>query len=146
MYCHLQMMRALAFSVPVCVLLLSVAAVTSSPQSGDSPVDDYDYHQSGDSPVVYEDECSYRNYNQFFKCGSECLSYLSLCNCSGTILAYEEYPTSHCCSDAQCSWNGGSVTIVTCDEGEVVDINSPCQGQGSSRHTTNATVVPRKFM
>ena len=104
------MMRALSSSVPVCVLLLSVAAVTSSPQSGDSP-------------VVYEDNCDYSG--PYFKCGSECLDDEKQCNCSGTILGYEESPTSHCCSD-NCEVN--SDESVTCDRGEVLDINTPCHG------------------
>ena len=107
-------MRALSSSVPVCVLLLSVAAVTSSPQSGDSP-------------VVYEDNCdySYEYRSAFFKCGSECLFEANQCNCSGTILGYEDYPTSHCCSD-NCTRNSDG--SVTCDRGEVLDINTPCHG------------------
>ena len=105
------MMRALASSVPVCVLLLSVAAVTSSPRSGDSP-------------VVYEDDCDYGGLS-YFKCGSECLSRGYRCNCSGTILGWERYPTSHCCSD-NCALN--SDESVTCDRGEVLKINTPCHG------------------
>ena len=105
-------MRALSSSVPVCVLLLSVAAVTSSPQSGDSP-------------VVYEDDCYYRlQATGYFKCGSECLYWTKQCNCSGTILGYEASPTSHCCSD-NCTRNSDG---MTCDRGEVLDINTPCHG------------------
>ena len=102
-------MRALPSSVPVCVLLLSVAAVTSSPQSGDSPVDD----------------CLYQIQ---FKCGSECLYFDDMCNCGGTILSYEKFPTRYCCSNANCRWNSDR-TNVTCDRGEVLDINTQCQGK-----------------
>ena len=71
-------MRELSY-VTVCVLLLSVAGVTSSPQ--------YD-----DSPVVYQDDCDYRGFDDNtanFKCGSKCVSWSKTCNCSGTIITYE---------------------------------------------------------
>ena len=110
-------MRLFSFSVSVCVFLLSVTGVTTSPQSGDSA-------------VVYDD-CDYRS--QRFKCGSECLPWVYLCNCSGTILGYELSPTHYCCSDTPCR---NSDESVTCDRGEVLDINTQCHGQGRDSHGT----------
>ena len=80
-------MRALASSTAVSVLLLSLAAVTSSPQPEDQP-------------VVYEDQCKYIGS---YKCGDKCLNWLSKCDCGGHTLSYEESPTHHCCSAAPCS-------------------------------------------
>ena len=99
------------------VLLLSLATVTPSPQSGDHPV---------------EDECNYsKDYN--YKCGDKCLSSSSSCLCGDVILGYEENPTRHCCPDAPCTHNkrwlkAGDATDVFCEGGKVLDINTPCQG------------------
>ena len=38
----------------------------------------------------------------------------------------EVSPTIHCCSEAKCRWNSDG--SVTCDRGEVLDINTPCHG------------------
>ena len=102
------MMRALASSTAVAVLLLSLAAV------------------SGDDPVVYEDECNYEETN-YYKCGDKCLKWNSLCNCGGDTLVIERSPTHHCCPDAPCtqSVSGGD---VTCEGGKVLYIDTPCQG------------------
>ena len=105
-------MRALASSTAVSVLLLSLAAVTSS-------------LQSGDQPVVYKDQCKYGYY--YYKCGDKCLySWNSQCDCGGHTLSYERSPTHHCCSDTLCTKTGSD---VTCKGGEVLHINTPCHGK-----------------
>ena len=106
-------MRALASSTAVSVLLLSLAAVTSSPQS--------------DQPVEYEDQCSYSYaYN---KCGDKCLDSDSVCDCGGHTLSYERSPTRHCCSDAPCTRTDSNSGNVKCEAGEVLDINTSCHGK-----------------
>ena len=107
-------MRALASSTAVSVLLLSLAAVTSSPQSGDQP-------------VVYEDQCDYTHGN-YYKCGDKCLRWYSQCECGRSILGYEKIPTHHCCPDLSCTQTGDEED-VTCEGGEVLDINTPCNGK-----------------
>ena len=109
-------MRALASSSSVSVLLLSLAAVTSSPQSGDQP-------------VVYEDQCDLR-YTGYYKCGDKCLSISSQCDCGGDTLRFEAVPTCHCCTAAPCTQTGyRGEGNVTCKAGEVLDINTPCHGK-----------------
>ena len=106
-------MRALSSSTAVSVLLLSLAAVTSSPQSGDQP-------------GVYEDQCEYKRGD--YKCGDKCLYGWYECDCGGHILSYEQVPTLHCCSAAPCTQTG-SDGDVKCNAGEVLDINTPCHGK-----------------
>ena len=114
-------MRLLVSSTAVSVLLLSLAAVTSSPQSGDQP-------------VVYEDQCQYGGY--YYKCGDKCLHVWSECDCGGDILSYEEVPTHHCCSAAPCTQTE-PYKNVTCEAGEVLNINIPCHGKCYADISTN---------
>ena len=104
-------MRALASSTAVSVLLLSLAAVTSSPQSGDQP-------------VVYEDQCDYTG--PYYKCGDKCLFHSSECDCGGTPLHYKLVPTHHCCPSYPCTQTR-SLGDVTC-KGTVIHINTTCNG------------------
>ena len=105
-------MRSLASSA-VSVLLLSLAAVTSSPKAGDQP-------------EVYEDQCDYTGPS--YKCGDKCLCHSSKCDCGGTTLAYELVPTHHCCPDAPCTQTE-SEGDVSCKGGEVLPINTTCHGK-----------------
>ena len=108
---NVQVMRALASSTAVSVLLLSLAAVTSSPQSGDQP-------------VVYEDQCDYTG--PYYKCGDKCLFHSSECDCGGTPLHYKLVPTHHCCPSYPCTQTR-SLGDVTC-KGTVIHINTTCNG------------------
>ena len=106
-------MRSLAYSAAVMVLLFSLAAVTSSPESGNQP-------------VIYEDQCNYTG--PYYKCGDKCLFHSSQCDCGGTTLAYKLVPTRHCCPDASCT-KTGSAGDVTCKGGKVLNINTTCHGK-----------------
>ena len=50
-------------------------------------------------------------------------------------MTYERYITSYCCSEAPCEKNSDG--SVTCDGGEVLNINTPCHG--SSFHSVPGT-------
>ena len=109
-------MRALVSSTAVSVLLLSLAAVTSSLQS----------KETSDQLLVYEDQCNYTG--PYYKCGDKCLFHSSQCDCGGTTLAYKLVPTRHCCPDASCT-KTGSAGDVTCKGGKVLNINTTCHGK-----------------
>ena len=100
-------MRALASSTAVSVLLLSLAVVTSSPQS--------------DQPVVYEDQCDYTG--PYYRCGDKCLHHYSQCDCGGNSLRYKLVPTRQCCPAATCTQTE-SLGNVTCKGGAVLAINA----------------------
>ena len=71
------------------------------------------------------DKC---DYGYCWRCGDKCSirKIDDLCDCGGTILRYEFFPTKHCCTSTNCTQSLGR---VSCPRGQVLDISEPCEGR-----------------
>ena len=71
------------------------------------------------------DKC---DYGYCWRCGDKCRIRMieDLCDCGGTILRWELYPTKHCCTSTNCTQSLGR---VSCPRGQVLDISEPCEGR-----------------